>query len=303
MGSTYNRKTFGLFENGCFQNGSNTNFPNYAVHTLDSLSGTTCGSINYNVYGSAVLGSEFIPVDPENKYYQFSVSVKTIQNNYLGNPGSGYLGFGCYDANKTFIGHNQAFSVENTTLTRAASSGDTTIYIARGDWSNSSTNHIRSINFYPAGSPYTTAGRYSRFNLYNPGYQLNGITSLGGGEWSVALSNPLPNWGYSLPIGTPVGRTTSGGTYNYALGNPNYPSDWTTYVTPVMHGYVIDSPSSGANFRDQTKYIKFLNLRNHNYRTQQAGDSARYLIDNIILVECKGNNAYPNNLFSRTEVF
>ena len=303
MGVVYNRRTFGLFENGCFQNGSNTNFPNYSTYTLDSLSGNTCGAVNSNVYGSGALGTEFVPVDPENKYYQFAVSVKTIQNNYLGNPGSGFLGFGCYDENKNFISHHQGFSVENTTLTRAASPGDTTIYIARGDWSNSTTNHVRSINFYPAGSPYSTPGGYSRFNLYNPGYQLNGITSLGGGEWSVALSSSLPNWGYSLPVGTPLGRTFSGSTYNYALGSPNYPSTWTTYVTPVMHGYVTDASAGGANFRDQTKYIKFLNLRNYNYRTQTGGNSARYLIDNVILVECKGNNAYPNSLFSRTEVF
>jgi hypothetical protein len=303
MGIVYNRRTFGLFENGCFQNGSNTNFPNYSIYTADSLSGNTCGAIDYNSYGPSVFGSEYVPVDPENKHYQFSVSVRTIQNNYLGNPGSGHLGFACYDASKTFISHHQGFSIENTTLTRAATPGDTVIYIARGDWSNSTTNHVRSINFYPAGSPYSIVGRYSRFNLFNPGYQLNGITSLGGGEWSVALSNPLPNWGYSLPIGTPVGRTFSGGTFNYALGAPNYPSSWTTYVTPVMHGYVINAAASGANFRDQTKYIRFLNLVNYNYLTQNAGNSARYLIDNVILVECKGNNAYPNSLFSRTEVF
>lgn len=302
MGIVYNRRTFGLFDNGCFQDGTNKTFEGLNTYTSDSLSGNTCVAVDYNVYGGGFIGGDYVQVDPENKYYQMGVSVKTIQNNYLGNPGSGHLGFACYDINKNFISHHQAFSRYNTTLTRAASPGDTTIYIARGDWSNSSTNHVRSINFYPAGSPYTNAGGYSRFNLFNPGYNLNGITSLGGGEWSVALSSALPNWGYSLPIGTPVGNTYSGGTYNYAFGAPVYPSSWTTYVTPVMHGYVTGGASSGANFRDQTKFVRFLNLRNYNYRTQNAGDSARYLLDNILFVECKGNNAYDNSLFSRTEV-
>jgi hypothetical protein len=305
MATIYSRKTFGLFDNGCFQDGTNKNFTSYSTYKLDSLSGDTCIAVDYNVYGSATQGSEFIKVDPENKYYQLGISVKTIQNNYLGNPGSGHLGIACYDINKSYIAHHQSFSILNTTLTRAASPGDTTIYIARGDWSNSPTAYRRSINFYPAGSPYSIVGGYSRFNVFdwnNGGYQLNGITDIGGGEWSVSLSNSLPNWGYSLPIGTPVGNTYAGSTYTYVLGNPNYPSNWTTYVSSILTGYSRNVAPPANKFRDQTKFIKFLNLRNYNYRTQNSGNSARYLIDNIIFVECKGNAAYPNSLFSRSNV-
>jgi len=303
MGVVYNRKTFGLFINGCFQDGTNRNFTAYNAYSLDNLSNDSCvGVVSYNTYGGSAQGNEFVPVDPENKSYQFSVSVRTLQNNYLGNPGSGHLGFSCFDSEKLFIGHHQAFSVENTTLTRVASPGDTLIYIARGDWSNSTTNHMRSINFYFPNSPHPTVGGYSRFNLFNPGYKLNGIAQISANEWSVELNSPLPNWGYSFSIGTELGRTFSGGTYNYALGAPNYPSTWTTYVTGVMSGYVLNGSSSGANFRDQTKFIKFLNLRNFNFRTQTAGDGARYLLDNIILVECPNNVAFPTSMFSRSKV-
>lgn len=298
-----NRRTFGLFDNGCFQDGTNRNFTDYNTYTLDSLSGTTCvGVVSYNVYGSQALGSEFVPVDPVNKFYQFACSVKTIQTSYNNRNGSGHLGFACYDASFNFIGHHQAFSTQNTTLTRPATPGDTVIYIGRGDWSNSSTAHERSINLYPAGSPYSVVGGYSRYNLYNPGYQLNGITQISPSEWSVNLQNSLPDFGYELPIGTPLGRTYSGGSFNYALGAPVYPTSWTTYVTGVMNGYVLNGPSSGANFRDQTKYIQFLNLRNYNYRTETSGNSARYLLDNIILVECPTGQPWPNELFSSSEV-
>lgn len=300
MTVVYNRRTFGLFDNGCFQDATNRNFTNYNSYTADSLSNGSCVAVNYNVYGSSAQGTEYVPVDPENKHYQMAVSVKTIQASYNNRNGSGHLGFACYDEDKNFIDHYRSFSTKNTTLTRAASPGDTTIYIGRGDWSNSSTTHYRSINFYPANSPYSSVGGYTRFNMYRPGYQQNGITQISASEWSVALHFALPDFGYSLPIGTPVGNTNAGSTFNYALGAPIYPTDWTTYVTGVMHGYVTDQLAGGANFRDQTKYIKFLNLRNYNYRSERDGDSARYLIDNIIFVECPNGVAFPDKLFERS---
>lgn len=303
MALIHNRKTFGLFDNGCFQDGTNRNFTAYNSYSADSVSGSSCaGVVSYNTYGGTAFGDQFVSVDPVNKYYQFACSVKTIQVSYNNRLGSGHIGFACYDENFLFIDHHRAFSTQNTTLTRAASPGDTVIYIGRGDWSNSTTNHVRSINFYFPGSPYPNVGGYSRYNLYNPGYQLNGITQISASEWSVALQSPLPNFGYSYPIGTALGRTEAGGGYNYALGAPNYPTTWTTYVTGVMHGYVLNGASSGANFRDGTRYIKFLNLRNYNFRTETAGNSARYLLDNILLVECPNGVAWDNSLFSRSSV-
>jgi hypothetical protein len=287
MGAITGRRQFGLFNNGQAQDGTNRNFTTYRYTNDDALSGDGCFVVDFNTYGGTMLGNEFIPVDPENDYYQFSVSVKTKTPNYLGNLGSGHLGFACYDASYSFISHHQAYSSRNTTLTRAASPGDTVIYVGRGDWPNSTTNSIRSLNFYFTGSPYPNVGGYSRFNLYNPGYSLNGITQISSSEWQVNLDRPLPNWGYTYAVGTAVGQAQSGGTYNYALGAPNYPSTWTTYTTGAMHGYVTNSASSGANFRDQTKYIKFLNLMNYNFRTQTAGASAQYYIDNIMLIKLK----------------
>jgi hypothetical protein len=300
MGAISGRRSFGLFTNAQAERGSNFGFTSYNYTNDDALSGDGCFVVDFNAYGSGMFGNEFIEVDPENAYYQFSVSVKTKTNNYLGNPGSGHLGFACYDANKTFISHHQAFSTLNTALTRAASPGDTVIYIGRGDWPNSTTNHIRSLNFYFPNSPYPNVGGYSRYNLYNPGYSLNGITEISASEWKVDLDKALPNFGYTYAIGTEVGKTQAGGSYNYAVGNPNYPSTWTTYTTGAMHGYVTNSSASGANFRDQTKFIRFLNLRNHRFRTQTAGNSARYYIDNIMLIKLKP--PAPNTVSNFTPV-
>lgn len=282
---------FGLFKNGQAQEATDNYFEAYNYTSADSLSGDGCFAVDYNVYGSGMQGSEYIPVDPENESYILSVAVKTYQRNYLNNLGSGHLGFGCYDANKNFISHYHAFSTSNTTLSRAANPGDTTIYITNADSGmvsgmNSASSHFRSLNFYFAGSPYPTVGGYSRYNMYAKVVR-NSITQTAQGDWEITFTTGLPNWGYSFAVGTNVGRTYAGGSYNYALGAPTYPETWTTYTTGVMSGYVLNTASSGATFRDQTKFIKFLNLRNYNYRTQNAGDSARYYVDNIFLHKIK----------------
>ena len=286
------RRQFGLYTNGQAQYGDNTNFSYWNHTTDDSLSGDGCFLMHRtNAYGATALGDEYVPVDPENNAYVASISVKTKTTNYLGNLGSGHLGFGCYDINKNFISHHQAFSTSNTTLSRAANPGDTKIYIANANSTiisrlNSATSHYRSLNFYFAGSPYPTVGGYTRYNMYANVVQ-NSITQTGSGDWEITFTTGLPNWGYSYAVGTPVGNAYSGGSYNYAFGAPNYPTTWTTYTTPVMTGYVTGTASSGADFRDGTKYIKFLNLVNYNYRTQTAGVSATYYLDNIMFYRVK----------------
>lgn len=286
------RRQFGLYTNGQGQYGNDTNFSYYNYTTDDCLSGDGCFVMdNVNNRGGTMQGDEYIAVDPANYSYVASVSVKTKTTNYLGNLGSGHLGFACYDENKNFISHQQAFSTSNTTLSRAANPGDTKIYIANADASmvtymNHATSHYRSLNFYFAGSPYPTVGGYTRYNMYAKVVQ-NSITQTGSGDWEITFTTGLPNWGYSYAVGTPVGRAFAGGSYNYAFGSPNYPTTWTTYTTPIMTGYTTGSASSGADFRDGTKYIRFLNLVNYNYRTQTAGDAATYYIDNIMFYRVK----------------
>lgn len=287
MAALTGRRQFGLYTNGQAQYGNNTNFSYYSYTTEDALSGDGCFLMgNVNSRGSSALGNEYVPVDPTKYSYVASVSVKTKTTNYLGNLGSGHLGFACYDENKNFISHNRAYSGKMAVLTRAASPGDTKIYINRGDWYDDGTAHARSMSFYFPGGPYTKLGGYSRHNMYARIVQ-NSIVQTAQGDWEVSFTTGLPNWGYSYAVGTPCGNNQAGGSYNYAFGAPKYPTTWTTYTTPVMTGYVIGSPSSGANFRDGTKYIRFLNLVNYNYRTQTAGNAATYYLDNITFYRVK----------------
>jgi hypothetical protein len=109
----------------------------------------------------------------------------------------------------------------------------------------------------------------------------------------------MPNIGYATPAGTPISVGQAGGTFNYALGAPNYPETWTTYTTSPFTG---ENRNSSIPFRQATKYIRFLNLVNYNYREETVGNSARYLIDNVILVQSPNNQALPSSFFNRTNV-
>jgi len=280
------KRQFGLYTNSQAQYGNDSYFTSYNYTTADSLSGDGCFVVDYNTYGSTMQGDEYIAVDPTKYAYMATVSVKTKTASYNNRNGSGHLGFACYDINKNFISHNQGYSQLNTTLTRAASPGDTRIYIGRGDWYDDGTAHRRSMSFYFPGGPYPNVGGYSRHNMYAKIVQ-NSIVATGDGDYQVDFTTGLPDWGYSYAVGTPCGRNQSGGSYNYAFGAPVYPTTWTTYKTGVMSGYVTGSPASGANFRDQTRFVRFLNLRNYNYRTEQGGNSARYYIDNIMFYRVK----------------
>lgn len=287
MAAFTGRLKMGLYENGKAQTGTDYEFTTYNYTNADSMSGDGCFAQDYNTYGGTMLSDVFIPVDTS-KYYIHSVSMKTYQTSYNGRNGSGHIGFGCYDKNYNFIDLRNCGDVGNTTLSRAASPGDSTIYLTSSSGWYTGTNvtnytyYFRQILFFPASHPdYSTPWKYTRFN----GMYYSAMTQTAQGDWAMTLQNNggvLPDYGYALPAGTPVSRGVAGGTYNYCHGSPNYPTSWTTYTTSPFTG---ENRNSSTPFRYGTKYIKYLNLRNYNYRSEQAGDSARYYIDNVMLVQ------------------
>tara|TARA_B110000908_G_C10188826_1_gene419420 strand:- start:924 stop:1301 length:378 start_codon:yes stop_codon:yes gene_type:complete len=100
--------------------------------------------------------------------------------------------------------------------------------------------------------------------------RYSSLVQTGTGDWEMVLENgTLPDYGYALPSGTPVSRGAAGGSYNYALGAPTYPTEWTRYSTPVFTG---SNRNSGHPFRNATKYVRFLILRNYNRRSESTQD-------------------------------
>ena len=309
MGIGYNFKAKNLFPNGFAQLGDNTDFTAYASTTEDSLSGNRSFHMNANRRGNSLFNNSFIPVDTS-KYYRFGLSVKTSQKSYNNRRGSGHLGFACYDNKFRFIDLRNCGGSGNTFLSRDLNPGDQYLYIqSSSGWETGVTppsNIIfRGIILYPPTHPeYSAPHRYSRIGLgdYNLGY--NSMIQMPEGDWRLTISNlsnvsvAMPNIGYPTPAGTPISRGIAGGTYNYALGAPDYPETWTTYVTSVFTG---ENKNSGLPFRFGTKYIRFLNLSNYNWRNESGGPSAKYYLDNIILTEVNPNSPVPNSFFARKE--
>ncbi len=287
----------GLYKNSQGEYGSDVAFTTYNLYTSEAFSGSSCFVVDFNTYGSGLIGDDFVAVDTT-KWYQHGMTVKPIQRSYNNRLGSGHLGFACYDKDKLFIDLINCGGIGNTYLSRQATAGDTTIYIqSNTSWYTGAVAGYRLVNFFPASHPeWNVPHYYTRLTGY--AYNENGITLTGNGDYAVQLTAALPNLGYALPIGTPVSNAQYGGTYNYSNGAPDYPETWTTYYTPPFTG---ESRNSAYPFRYGTKFIKFMNLMNYNYRTEQAGNSARYLVDNIFLIELP-NSTPRDSFFSTTRL-
>lgn len=281
---------FGLFNNGDFRSGDNTNFTWGTFNNTDQFSGSGC--IEYTGGGGGTaLSNDFIEVDTS-KTYQMVCYARTLQRGSQNNSlAGGHIGFSCYDEDLNTIYLWQLGGIGNTTLSREASPGDSEIYITSDtNWYNLVNNlwYFRYVLFYPATHPkYSTPYEYTRvgtspYVLYDPNIQLTAE-----GDYKLELvttggsPTTLPNLGYSLPAGTPVSNGRAGGTFNYALGAPNYPETWTRYATPPFTG---ESRNSEYPFRYGTKYIKFLILLNYNKRSESPQDH-KWALDDIFFGE------------------
>jgi hypothetical protein len=301
MGLRYNRAEVGLWDGGSVENFDTSTFDNYGLKTKQEGRRTKrFGHVNSNVYGSGAYNGPLIEIDTS-EYYQFGASTYTTQLSYNNRTASGHMGIRHYDVNGSTIYTYMSGGTGNTTLTRAASPGDTSIYVADASgWYSGTSTSNNFATFFPAShSLYGTPHYYSRFyTRYNTTTDGTPYTNLGGGEYQVNLQGTLPDWGYSLPVGTPVsnGRGTNANWYGIT-GNTNHNNlnKWRTFVSSPITG----EQAYGGTFRSGTKYVRFLHLRNYTYRAETAGDSARYYIANIFAFKCRGNNAWPTRLFQR----
>lgn len=304
MATIGGRDNFGLWDNGDFRDGNLGQF-NFGTFSVDeSFDGKGCVVVTGGGGGSYI--NNRIEVDTS-KTYQMITYVKTVSRGTDGDLAGGHIGFACYDKNDNFIDLRNCGDIGNNTLSRAASPGDSIIYFTNSSgWYTGAdvTNnraYFRQILFFPSSHPdYGTAHKYTRFN--NRSYYRMEQTAQG--DWAVYLDSnissqlntytaaTLPDYGYSLPAGTPVSRGVAGGTYNYALGAPNYPETWTRYATPPFTG---ENRNSGYPFRYGTKYIRFMVLRNYNRRTVSPQDH-QWAMDRIFFGECINGKDYRDHL-------
>lgn len=295
---------FGLFNNGDFRLGNNTNFTWGTFNNTDQFSGNGCLEFTGGG-GASAYSSEFVEVDTS-KTYQMICYARTLQRGSQNNTlAGGHIGFACYDSSYRFIDLRNCGGVGNTTLSRDLKPGDSHIYLnSISDWVTgadvTATRQIfRHVLIFPASHPeynkphqYTRIG-YGDFNLY---YKSAVQTDIG--DWQLKLANSsgsdinMPNIGYATPEGTPISRGMAGGSFNYALGAPNYPETWTRYVTPPFTG---ENRNSGIPFRFATKYVRFLILRNYNRRGETVKDH-KFALDNIFFGQVGPGVDYRNTL-------
>jgi len=309
MATIGGRDNFGLFTNGDFRDGTVGQFNFGTFSKAQSFDGLGCVTVTGGG-GSTYLGSQFLEVDTS-KTYQMITYAKTITRGSTNNDlAGGHIGFACYDKNKTFVDLRNCGGLGNTTLSRAASPGDSIIYLtSNSGWYTGAdvTNqraYFRLLLFYPSTHPdYSTAHQYTRLN--NRAYYRMEQTAQGdyavyidgntGSQtnYGSSAASTLPDYGYSLPAGTPVSRGAAGGTFNYALGAPNYPEGtWTRYATAPFTG---ENRNSGTPLRYATKYIKFMILRNYNNRTDSPQDH-EWALDRIFFGQCLHGRDYRDSL-------
>lgn len=295
---------FGLFNNGDFRQGNNTNFTFGTFNNTVQYSGDGCIEIIGGA-GSSAFSTEFLEVDTS-KNYQMIAYARTLQRGSQNNSlGGGFLGFACYDDEKTFISVERNGGYGNTTLSRNANIGDSEIYInSNNGWYQTINNlwYFRYILFYPASHPkYSTPYEYTKVGPTNLVLYSPNIQQMPEGDYKLQLVNTsgnpttLPNLGYSLPAGTPVSNGRAGGTYNYVLNNNNFPETWTRYSSGFITGEGNTNISGSSVFRYGTKYVRFLVLMNYNARSETPQDH-KWALDNIFFGKSVEGKDYRNIL-------
>ena len=294
---------FGFFRNGDLREGTNANF---TFGTYVNSGGLNDGPYLQRVGGGGGggLSDEFIEVDV-NSTYQLIMYARTVQTGSNGALAGGHLGFSCYDSSFRFIDLRHCGGVGNTTLSRNLTAGDTHIYLnSSSGWVTgidvTSTNAVfRHVLVFPSTHPeYSRPHAYTRIGLGDFNIYYKSMIQTLQGDWELKLADAsgndavFPNIGYSTPSGTPISRGVAGGTYNYALGAPNYPLTWTRYATAPFTG---ENYTSSIPFRFATKYIKFLVLMNFNQRTASPQDHT-WGITNIFFGKVLDGVDYRNSL-------
>lgn len=303
MASIGGPNNFGLFRNGDLREGTNVNF------TFGTY--ISSGGLNDEPYlqrvgggGGNAFSNEFVEVDV-NASYQLVMYARTIQTGSNGALAGGHLGFSCYDSSFRFIDLRNCGGIGNTTLSRNLTAGDTHIYLtSNSGWVTgadvTSLNAVfRHVVLFPSTHPeYNLPYQYSRIGLGDFNIYYKSMVQTAQGDWELKLATStgvdttFPNIGYPTPSGTPVSRGVAGGTFNYALGNPTYPTTWTRYATAPFTGQAL---TSGIPFRFATKYIKFLVLMNFNQRLVSPQDHM-WGLSNIFFGKVLDNKDYRNNL-------
>ena len=291
MALIHNRRELGLFGGGPESLDVENDFVDFDAYA--TRTGKRRGLIE-NVYGSGAYQGPRIRVYPNDFWYTFSGSTYTLELSYNNRTASGHMGIRQYDSSGNIIrGYNNG-GTGNTTLSRAASPGDTVIYVADASaWYTGTSSNSAYATFFPSDGDMGPTEPYY-YSRYVKAYDSTGsqISQTGQGDWEVQISGTLPDWGFSYSVGTLVSNGRGSNSNSYIItGNTNHNNlgKWRTFKSTPRHGERIN----GGDFYNGVVKVSFLHLRNYTYRSESAGDSAKYLIGNILALRRPDNRTIP----------
>lgn len=227
-----------LIINGSGILGDNTNF---SALTFDSsVANASAGSFTREGHAYATPKTdEYIPLSPNSKY-ELSIDLKSdgTANTQI----YAYLLF--YDVDKKEITASTNMYIANTltTLSQDLKAGDTVVHFTDlTNWNVTTTaGHQHGFIFwnYTNSKGYTYPElTYSR-NVFTSKYADNSAVDKTNN--TITLSSAWT--GNTIPAGTKVSQSSSGGTYKYAFSTANLPGTWTNYK-----GYYDGVDYSGGN--------------------------------------------------------
>lgn len=245
-----------LVSNGTGQLKNNTNFSAFTFDGTDNY--YSPGAFKRSVVNSVVTTDELIPVDV-NQTYRLSLMAKASP--YVAGSHA-YFGLVLFDSDGNSISAPNHMYQANTLTTLAADlkPGDTTIQLtSAANWNNSAgaNTHFRGIivwnyvNSLGYAYPPQTYSRNVWLNIYDDG-AISGNTITLRSAWT----------GPTIPAGTQLSNSSSGGTYKYiAASGVVVPATWTPY-TGTIGGIDLSGTNVNSKFSPGTAYAKVLFLMN-----------------------------------------
>ncbi len=267
--NTVNGKT-NLVSNGTGFMENNYNFSAASYENGTKSFSRPCFLVSVGGY-VAMLTTEFIEINTDKNYglSGYFMSGNSDGSDY-NSSNSNYGGYAPFDADKLLIIPNNYQKYAGSTdssLAQQLNPGDTTVVLSNSaGWSNAAGGYTRNFLWWP----YTTASgiTYTDYT-YSRNYSGNYLDFLSNGAWAVGgisgntITLRAPWAGPVLPIGTQVRNSTSGGTYQYCMGNFAVPNSW-LYKQCFVKGVITDGLGNYNKFPPGTKYVKMIILANYN---------------------------------------
>jgi hypothetical protein len=239
-----------LVTNGTGLLGDNTNFSVFTYDPTDAPTGAKGSFVAPTPAGTAS-NDELIPVSVS-KSYLLSVAAR---QRTAGNTSRMYFGLIPYDAYGLQIAPYFYYYLPDSTTTLAAplSNGQTTAQItSAANWVVDANAYLAIWNWEDQGGKVWPVGTYTRRALW--------LASSSG----TTLTLKTPYAGPTIPSGTPVSQSRSGGSYMYtAASSAVVTEEWTVFSGTVLAGEHDGTTGAATNhFPPGTASVRLVMLPN-----------------------------------------